>query len=281
MSGWTGNHRIGMESCSPAQPHLKHMSIVSVFAPCRRPGWGSFPSGNRWACDIIAYPTSNQPPPSLLISDQSGRREARSRESSLLLPNSTLASVAMVTSTGPASILLFWRGEGDKGERREEERKGSRSEPGGRTPFLNARLVPASVFLLCSKYLFSCFLGSYIVAVADAHLAFHRRCPSRMFTWQNAPTFAGWHQWWLCCAGNLTLGSLTLVGTLSATILWPASVSDDDRPECTVLCWPPGCLRVSSSLWSVNHSLLDSFHCCSSVPQLPFSHFHFPPKWFV
>lgn len=115
MSWWARNHRIGMESCSPAQPHLKHMSIVSVFAPCRHPGWGSFPSGNRWACDIIAYQTSNQPPPSLLISDQSGRREARSRESSLLLPNSTLASVAMVTSTGPASILLFWRGEGDKG----------------------------------------------------------------------------------------------------------------------------------------------------------------------
>lgn len=128
-----------LSTCSLAQPHLKHTSIVSVFASCRNLGWGSLPSGNRWACDIIAHPTSNPP---LLISDQSGCREARSREGSLPLPDSTLALVAMVTNTGPASILLWLGGgeEGDKGERREEEWKGSRSEE---HLFLKAQLVPA------------------------------------------------------------------------------------------------------------------------------------------
>lgn len=125
-----GKPRISVEpclsTCSPAQPHLKHTSIVSVFASCRRLGWGSLPSGNRWACDIIAHPTSNPPPPYFWpIGTQGGTVTWGFPPSPRLH-----LGLSCHGNTGPASILLWLGGgeEGDKGERREEEWKGSRSE---------------------------------------------------------------------------------------------------------------------------------------------------------
>lgn len=98
---------------------------------------GEDPSHLETGEHVTSLPTQHPTPPPP-ISDQLGRREARSREGSLPLSDSTLALVAMVTNTGPASILLWLGGEeGDKEERREEEWKGSR------TPFLKAQLVPA------------------------------------------------------------------------------------------------------------------------------------------
>lgn len=94
-------------TCDPAQPHLKHVSIVSVFASCRRPARGSLPSGNRWACDIIAHP-----PPRPTNRERGRHGHVRLPH----LPGSSPALVAMVTSTGPASILL-WGGGGRGGRK--------------------------------------------------------------------------------------------------------------------------------------------------------------------